>query len=82
MEVGRQTYDDYAHVNSPKKFTQPQLFACLAVKEALGLGYAAMTTRLKEWSDLREALELERVPGSSTLHDAEARLLKSPTPTA
>ena len=80
LEVGRQTYDDYAHVNSPKKFTQPQLFACLAVKEALGLGYQAMTTRLREWSDLRDALELDGVPGSSTLHDAQARLLKSPMP--
>lgn len=81
LEVGRATYDDYAHVNSPRKFTQPQLFACLAVKQALGLGYDAMVTRLREWSDLREALELDRVPGSSTLHDAQRRLLKSPMPT-
>lgn len=77
LEVGRQTFDDYSHPCSPKKFTQPQLFACLAVKQALGVGYAAMSTRLAEWSDLRSVLELDGVPSSSTLHEADGRLLKS-----
>ncbi len=80
LDIGRQTFDLYAHPNSPKKFTQPQLFACLAVKQALGIGYQAMEVRLAEWSDLREVIGLEQVPGSSTLHDAEGRLLKKGTP--
>jgi len=29
----------YAHPCSPKKFTQPQLFACLVLKEFLRLDY-------------------------------------------
>ena len=76
LEVGREAFDDYAHPNSPRKFTRPQLFACLAVRQMLGTTYAATHARLAEWSDLRQVLELERVPGSSTLHEAEGRLLK------
>jgi hypothetical protein len=81
LAVGRETFDDYVHPNSPKKFTQPQLFACLAVRQTLDLGYEAMRVRLDEWSDLRATLGLDHTPGSSTLHDAERRLLKKGMPT-
>lgn len=76
LEVGRETFDDYAHPNSPRKFTQPQLFACLAVRQMLGTTYEATHIRLAEWSDLREVLELDQVPSSSALHEAQGRLLK------
>ncbi|MCC6425803.1 MAG: hypothetical protein IT435_03175 [Phycisphaerales bacterium] len=29
LKLGRRHLSEYAHVNAPKKFTQPQLFACL-----------------------------------------------------
>lgn len=80
LEVGRETFDDYSHPNSPKKFTQPQLFACLAVRQMLGATYQATRLRLCEWSDLREVLGLEQTPSSSALHEAEARLLKKSPP--
>lgn len=35
--IGLATFRDYAHKFSPKKFTQPQLFACLVLKEFLRL---------------------------------------------
>ena len=76
LAVGQEAYDDYAPVHSPRKFTQPQLFACLAVRQQIGTSYHATCVRLAEWSDLREVLGLDQVPGASTLHDAEARLLK------
>ncbi len=37
--VGQLAFRDYAHKYSPKKFTQPQLFACLVLKEFLRFDY-------------------------------------------
>ena len=76
LRVGRDAFDPYAHPNSPRKFTQPQLFACLAVRQMIGVGYDAASVRLAEWSDLRDALGLGRVPSGSTPRAAERRPLK------
>jgi hypothetical protein len=38
-EVGQQVWSEYSSRYSRKDFTQPQLFACLAVRERLGLSY-------------------------------------------
>ena len=43
MRLGRKHLAQYAHVNAPKKFTQPQLFACLILK-----GYRGDTYRRVE----------------------------------
>jgi len=65
----------YAHPKSPKKFTQPQLVACLIVKEFLRLDYRGIHVLLGEWSDLREVLELRKAPHFTTLCAASRRLL-------
>jgi hypothetical protein len=69
---------EYAHRKSPKKFSQPQLLACLVVKEFLGLDYRGVHTLLGEWSDLREVLGLVKTPHFTTLCAASARLLAKP----
>ena len=33
LAAGKEAFSDYSHIYSPKKFTQPQLFACLVLKE-------------------------------------------------
>ena len=33
LAAGKDAFSDYSHKFSPKKFTQPQLFACLVLKE-------------------------------------------------
>ena len=38
MEAAREAVDKYAHPKCPRKFTKPQLLACLIVKELRGLG--------------------------------------------
>lgn len=76
LEVGRETFDAYSHSNSPKKFTQPQLFAMLALRQQWGTGYAATATRLGEWPQLCQMLGLRHIPDGSTLYHAEGRLLK------
>ncbi len=79
MKVGGRALASYSHPNSPKKFTQPQLFAILAIKQFLKTDYRGMIVMLSEWRELRRALKLRCVPHYSTLCYAEARLLKKRT---
>lgn len=73
---GREALPDYSHRNSPRKYTQPQLFALLVLRQFLGTDYRGLVIRLAEWGELRRALGLADVPHYSTLCYAERRLLK------
>ena len=64
----------YRHEFSPKKFTQHQLVACLALKEFFTTDYRGVEEILKDSSDLREILELQEVPHFTTLQKAARRL--------
>ncbi len=79
LEAGRAALPDYSSPFSPRKFTQPQLFACLALRQFWKTDYRGTEVRLAEWSDVRAALGLkrDRVPDFSTLIKAERRLLKT-----
>lgn len=68
----------YAHKYSPKLYTQPQLFACLALKAFFKTDYRGITVLLEEHSDLRAVLGLARVPHWTTLQKACGRLLTLP----
>ena len=76
LEVGERAYEPYSHPKSPQKYTQPQLFAMLALREFFGLDYRGLVIWIARWSDLRDELGLKRVPHYSTLCYAERRLLK------
>ena len=66
----------YSHTCSPRKYTQAQLVAMLAVRECLHLDYRSTQQLLMDWSDLREAIGVKRVPHWTTLEKAEKRILK------
>ena len=76
LEVATESLDQYSHRKSPHKFTQPQLFACLIVKEIRKLDYRGIHIMLSEWSDLRDVLKLKKIPHFTTLCTASKRLLK------
>ena len=76
LEVGEAAFAPYSHPKSPRKFTQPQLFAMLALKEFFGKGYRDVVAWLEQWSDLRDVLGLKVVPHYSALCYAQKRLLK------
>jgi len=81
LQAGRKALPPYSHRFSPKKFSQPQLFAIAAVRKFLRLDYRGMQVRLAEWAELRQVLGLEQVPNYSTLCYADRRLLKkTPSP--
>jgi hypothetical protein len=66
----------YAHKFSPKKYTQPQLFACLVLKTFLKTDYRGLVAHLADHSDLRAVLGLEVVPHFTTPQKASRRLLR------
>jgi len=78
LRAARDAVAEHAHPKSPKKFTQPQLLACLVVKEFLGLDYRGIHVLLGEWSDLRDVLGLRKTPHFTTLCAASGRLLTKP----
>jgi hypothetical protein len=76
--IGCQCLRRHAHKYSPKKFTQPQLFACLVLKTFFKTDYRGLAALLGDLRDLRQALALESVPHFTTFQKASARLLKQP----
>ena len=75
LRVAQDALPDYARPRSPKKFTQPQLLACLIVKEFSNKDYRGVSVMLAEWSDLRQTLGLKKAPHFTTLNQAAGRLL-------
>jgi hypothetical protein len=78
LKAGQESLPDYRRPQSPKKFTQPQLFACLVVKEFRRLDYRGVWVLLQEWPELRNVLGLKKVPHFTTLWAASKRLLAKP----
>jgi len=66
----------HRHKYSPKKFTQPQLLACLVFKEFLGVDYRGLADHLADNPGLTGLIGLKVVPHFTTFHKAAARLLK------
>lgn len=67
----------YTHPNSPKKFTQHQLFACLVLKNFFKTDYRGVVAQLVDHTELREVLGLDCVPHFTTLQKASRHLLAS-----
>jgi Transposase DDE domain len=78
LAIGAQVLHPYSHPCSPKKFTQPQLFACLVVKAFFKTDYRGIAQMLEDLPDLVRTLELRHVPHYTTFQKALRRLLKLP----
>jgi len=76
IRVAQEALPPYSSRFSRKDFTQHQHFAILALRDVLRLDLRGVEQLLREWSDLREALGLKKVPDHTTLWHAEQRLLK------
>jgi hypothetical protein len=75
LAVARAALPASAPPYSKKTYTQHQLFALLAVREFLKTDYRGLEQYLRDWSDLRQAVGLTRVPDHSTFQTAARRLL-------
>ena len=76
LGLARETLPDYSSKYSRKDFTQPQLFAILALKTCLKTDYRGVVQHLTDFAELRQDLGLSKVPDPSTLCYAAKRLLK------
>lgn len=75
--AAEQALPAYSSHFSRKTFTQPQLFACLALKAFLRTDYRGVVTVLQDCPSLGEAIGLRGVPHFTTLQKSEKRLLRS-----
>ena len=75
LEVGARALPLYSHKFSPKKFTQPQLFACLVLKAFFATDYRGVAEILRDCDGLVAALGLKAVPHFTTLQKACERLM-------
>jgi hypothetical protein len=73
--VGLLTFRLYSNKYSRKTFSQPQLFACLVLKEFLQLDYRKLSALLSDSPDLAGVIELKSVPHFTTFQKAAGRLL-------
>jgi len=76
LAVAKGALPEFAHRFSPKKFTQPQLFGCLVLKEFFRTDYRGIVQVLRDLPDLCQVLGLKAVPHFTTLQKAAQRLLR------
>lgn len=67
LRLARRQMADHAHKFAPKKFTQPQLFACLILKAHMGCTYRRCEELLILMPSVREAIGLVETPRFTTL---------------
>jgi hypothetical protein len=77
LATARRALPAYSHRCSPKKFTQHQLFACLALKNFLKTDYRGVVAHLADHPSLVATLELSKIPHFTTVEKAAKRLLKA-----
>lgn len=67
LRLARRHLAEHAHKFAPKKFTQPQLFACLILKAHMGCTYRKCEELLILMPAVREAIGLAEAPRFTTL---------------
>ena len=76
LQIAQASLESYSNKNSPRRYTQPQLFAILVLRQFFKTDYRGIEQMLRDFTDLRRVLGLKQVPDHSTLQKAETRLLK------
>jgi hypothetical protein len=76
LEAASDQLPDFAHRFSPQKFSQPQLFAILVLRQFFHLDYRGIVALLQDWPNVCAELKLKTLPTYSTLCRAELRFKK------
>ena len=74
--LGQAGLDSYSCKYSPHRFTQPQLFALLVLKQFFKTDFRGIIQMLRDFGELRQTLQLKHILHYSTLCYAERRLQK------
>ncbi len=73
LRIASRLLPPYSSPFSPRKFTQPQLAVCIAMKTQLGMTYRGVARTLEQSPKLCRILSLKTVPDHSTLKRFEDR---------
>jgi hypothetical protein len=76
LRLAQETLPAYSSKFSRQDYTQPQLFALLALKTFFKTDYRGVIAMLEDFAELRQDLGLAGLPHYSTLCYAAKRLLK------
>jgi hypothetical protein len=76
LRLAQEALPAYSSKFSRQDYTQPQLFALLALKTFFNTDYRGVVALLEDFPELRQDLGLAAVPHYSTLCYAAKRLLK------
>lgn len=76
LDIAGRALTRYSSRYSRQDFTQHQLFAILVLRQFFRTDYRGIVEILNDFGELREALELKKIPHYSTLCYAHQRLLK------
>ncbi len=74
MAAAQEAIPPYSSRFSRHDYTQHQLSALVALRKLLRTDYRGLEATLRDWTELRDALGLSRVPDHSTIQRAERRL--------
>jgi hypothetical protein len=77
LDIAIKTLPLYAHRFSPKKFTLPQLFTCLVLKQFFKTDYRGITAILADSPSLASIIGLKTIPHYTTIQKAAQRLLET-----
>ena len=77
-QVAKAVLPAYSHRCSPRKFSQPTLFACLVLRAFLKTDYRGLVEHLQDSPEWCQAIELTAVPHFTTFQKAARRLLRAP----
>jgi hypothetical protein len=75
-QLGKKVWPDYSSQFSRQDFTQPQLFACLVLRESLKFSYRKTEVFLRDVPDWMAEIEMAHLPDHNTLWRAFGKLLK------
>jgi hypothetical protein len=76
LAVAQKALPKYSANKSRHDFTQAQLIAILTLRQFFKTDYRGMQQLLGDFSDLRQALGLKKVPHYTTIQKAQQRLIK------
>ena len=76
LQTATKALSPYSASRSRHDFTQAQLFAILTVRQFFQTDYRGIAQLLKDFTDLRAAIGLSKIPHYTTIQKAQKRLLK------
>lgn len=76
LQIATKALSPYSASRSRHDFTQAQLFTILTLRQFFQTDYRGIVQLLADFTDLRDAIGLSKIPHYTTLQKAQQRLLK------